>query len=113
MIIFLVPNFNLQIIRKKEYCTQKMAREKKETISASSEYSEEQLSQKNWYSIDRSMIIPKVAYACTTATVSSFEPYLLLILISVGLNPSDAGLVGGLRFIGGFVGGNIWGLIAD
>ena len=113
MIIFLVPNFNLQIIRKKEYCTQKMAREKKETISASSEYSEEQLSQKNWYSIDRSMIIPKVAYACTTAAVSSFEPYLLLILISVGLNPSDAGLVGGLRFIGGFVGGNIWGLIAD
>ena len=90
-----------------------MAMEKKETTSASSGYSGEQVSRQNWYSIDRSMIIPKVAYACTTATISCFEPYLLLILISVGLNPTDAGLVGGLRFIGGFIGGNVWGLIAD
>ena len=34
-------------------------------------------------------------------------------MISVGLDPTKAGLVGGLRFIRGFVGGNIWGLIAN
>ena len=59
------------------------------------------------------MIIAKLGFACRAATSSSFKPYLLLILISVGLDPTKAGLVGGLRFIGGFVGGNIWGLIAN
>ena len=68
---------------------------------------------KKWYLIDDSMIVAKLAFVCSSATFSSFEPYLLLILISVGLDPFDAGLVGGLRFIGGVIGANIWGLIAD
>ena len=68
---------------------------------------------KKWYLVDNSMIVAKLAFVCSSATFSSFEPYLLLILISVGLDPFDAGLVGGLRFIGGVIGANIWGLIAD
>ena len=38
---------------------------------------------------------------------------MFLILISAGLYPVDAGLVGGLRFIGGTIEANILGLIAD
>ena len=75
--------------------------------------SNQDVSKRKWYSIDTSMIVPKMAFACSSATFSCIEGYLLLILISVGLDPVDAGLVGGLRFIGGFIGGNIWGLIAD
>ena len=86
---------------------------KKEDKETNCESSNEDLSKRKWYSIDTSMIVPKMAFACSSATFSCVEGYLLLILISVGLDPVDAGLVGGLRFIGGFIGGNIWGLIAD
>ena len=68
---------------------------------------------KKWYLIENSMIVAKLAFVCSSATFSCFEPYLLLILMSVGLDPFDAGLVGGLRFIGGAIGANIWRLIAD
>lgn len=50
------------------------------------------------------MIIAKLGFACRAATSSSFKPYLLLILINVGLDPTEAGLVGGLQFIGGLLG---------
>ena len=82
-------------------------------ILTNSEKSCQEFFQRKWYSIDSSMIVSKLGFLCVAATFASTEPYLLLILISVGLDPVDAGLVGGLRFIGGFVGGKIWGLIAD
>ena len=82
-------------------------------VLTNSEKSCQEFFQRKWYSIDSSVIVSKLGFLCVAATFASTEPYLLLILISVGLDPVDAGLVGGLRFIGGFVGGKIWGLIAN
>ena len=87
-------------------------KDEKEAL-ANPEKSCQECSQRKWYFIDSSMIVSKLGFLCVAATFASTEPYLLLILISVRLDPVDAGLVGGLRFIGGFIGGNIWGFIAD
>ena len=78
-----------------------------------SENSNQDVLQGKWYFIDRSMIEAKLAFISGTAIFSSFEPDLFLTLIRAGLDPIDAGLDGGLRFIGGLFGANILGLIAD
>ena len=96
----------------KEMTDEKNAQDMIEKTSEK-EIATQEILVKKWYLIDNSMVVAKLAFVCSSATFSSFEPYLLLILISVGLDPFDAGLVGGLRFIGGVIGANIWGLIAD
>ena len=40
-----------------------------------SDNSNQNVLQRKWYNIDRSMIVAKLAFACGTATFSSFELY--------------------------------------
>ena len=93
--------------------TEMINKEQENVALRDSENSNQDVLQRKWYFIDRSMMVAKLAFTCGTATFSSFEPYLFLILISAGLDPVDAGLVGGLRFIGDIIGSNILASIGD
>lgn len=66
-----------------------------------------------WYHINRHMLSSKFAYFFEYAKEGSHWPYLVLFYVSIGLDPAQAGLVSGLRFIGGLLGGPICGWIAD
>ena len=66
-----------------------------------------------WYSIDVSMLSSKASYFFNCAKRSCYSPYTVLFMMSIGLDPAEAGLVNGLSVIGFIVAGPIWGLIAD
>ena len=38
---------------------------------------------------------------------------MIVFLMSIGLTPVEAGLIGGIRLIGGVIGGVFWGFVAD
>lgn len=64
------------------------------------------------YHIDTSMVTSKALNFCY-AGKSCYEPYIILFFISIGLNPIQAGFVGGIRLIGTIAGGFLWGILAD
>jgi len=66
-----------------------------------------------WYYIDKTMISSKLFYLTRGAKTSCFEPYMVIFFISIGLDPSKAGLIGGIRLIGAILGGPLWAFIAD
>ena len=66
-----------------------------------------------WYTIDVSMLSSKVSYFFNCARRSCYSPYTVSFMMSIGLDPAEAGLVNGLSVVGLIVGGPIWGLIAD
>ena len=69
--------------------------------------------RRKWYHIDRSTLIAKLTNFLHGAKSSAVEPYLILFYLSIGLNPFEAGLVGGFRLLGMIMGGVIWGFVAD
>lgn len=74
----------------------------------------EDLSRKEkWYHINTSMLTSKGLNFFYGGKYSSYEPYIILFLISIGLDPVQAGFVGGIRLIGTIAGGFLWGIIAD
>lgn len=66
-----------------------------------------------WYHIDTSMISSKMSYFFQNAKDSCYLPYMILFLTSIGLTPTQAGMVNGLRFLGFIVGAPLWGILAD
>ena len=69
--------------------------------------------RRKWCHIDRSTLIAKLTNFLHGAKSSAVEPYLILFYLSIGLNPFEAGLVGGFRLIGMIMGGIFWGFVAD
>ena len=68
---------------------------------------------KRWYHIDKSTITSKLANFFLGAKCSSYEPYMIIFLLSTGLTPMQAGIIGGLRLVGTIIGGIFWGFLAD
>lgn len=66
-----------------------------------------------WYHINTSMLTSKGLNFFYGGKYSSYEPYIILFLISIGLDPVQAGFVGGIRLLGTIAGGFLWGIIAD
>ena len=67
---------------------------------------------KSWFAIDTYMLSSKISYILVLAK-QSYSPYMILYLTSIGLNPSEAGIITGFRFLGTLIGAPIWGYIAD
>jgi len=74
---------------------------------------EKHVEDKPWYCINTHLISSKAAYFFEYAKEGSHFPYLILFYVSVGLDPTQAGFIGGIRFIGGLLGAPICGWIAD
>ena len=66
-----------------------------------------------WYHINTSMLTSKGFNFFYGGKFACYEPYVILFLISSGLDPVQAGVVGGIRLVGTIVGGFLWGIIAD
>ena len=64
-------------------------------------------------SFNRKMFPAKAVYFAEYAKEGSHWPYLILFYVSIGLNPAQAGLVNGLRYIGSVIGAPLLGLLAD
>ena len=77
------------------------------------ENSEDLLRKGKWYHINTSMLTSKGLNFFYGGKYSSYEPYIILFLISIGLDPVQAGFIGGIRLIGTIAGGFLWGIIAD
>lgn len=74
---------------------------------------EKKYTKRKWYHIDRSTLVAKLTNFLHGAKSSAVEPYLILFYLSIGLNPFEAGLVGGFRLFGMIMGGVFWGFVAD
>ena len=68
---------------------------------------------KSWFAIDTYMLSSKISYILVLAKESSFQPYMIVYLTSIGLNPAEAGIITGFRLLGTLIGAPIWGYIAD
>ena len=68
---------------------------------------------KSWFAIDTYMLSSKISYMLVAAKASSYLPYMILYLTSIGLNPAEAGIITGFRLLGTVIGAPIWGYIAD
>ena len=64
------------------------------------------------YSVNRYMIPAKIAYLVSNARYAITD-YFMLFYISIGLSPTEAGLVNGLQYLGGLIANPLWGLLAD
>ena len=73
----------------------------------------EKLRRGKWQYIDQYILAVKLTYFLLGAKTSSFEPYMIVFLMSIGLTPVEAGLIGGIRLIGVVIGGVFWGFVAD
>ena len=69
--------------------------------------------KQRWYHIDTAMIPAKVAYFFYGFKEGAYMPYINLFFIDVGLSPSQAGLVTGLRYIGALLGAICWSMVSD
>ena len=74
---------------------------------------EEHENKIRWYHIDKSTITSKLANFFLGAKCSSYEPYMIIFLLSIGLTPMQAGVIGGFRLVGTITGGIFWGFLAD
>ena len=77
------------------------------------EIMEEYENKRRWYHIDKSTITSKLTNFFLGAKCSSYEPYMIIFLLSIGLTPMQAGVIGGLRLVGTIIGGIFWGFLAD
>ena len=68
---------------------------------------------KSWFAIDTYMLSSKISFMLVAAKDSSYLPYMILYLTSIGLNPAEAGIITGFRLLGTIIGAPIWGYIAD
>ena len=66
-----------------------------------------------WFAIDAYMLSSKISYILVSAKKSSFQPYMILYLTSIGLNPAESGFITGFRLLATLIGAPIWGYIAD
>ena len=73
----------------------------------------EKLRRGKWQYVDQYTLVVKLTYFLLGAKTSSFEPYMIVFLVSIGLTPVEAGLIGGIRLIGAVIGGVFWGFVAD
>ena len=67
----------------------------------------------SWYNIDKYTLSSKLSYFFFAAKESCYLPFMVLYLVSIGLNPAEAGIINGVRLLGNIVGAPIWGMLAD
>ena len=66
-----------------------------------------------WYHINKNTITSKIAYFIMGSKEGAYKPFLYPFLVDIGLSASQAGLISGLRLIGGLIGSVVFGMIAD
>ena len=69
--------------------------------------------RQRWYTINKESIPCKFAYFLAGSKVGCSTPFINPFLVDVGLSPSQAGLIAGLRLIGSMLGSVVFGMIMD
>lgn len=68
---------------------------------------------KHLSTVDRRMVPSKIAYMLYGGYLGSYDPFLNLFFVSVGLSVSKAGFITGLMYAPPIIAGPIWGYLAD
>ena len=66
-----------------------------------------------WYHFNKAATSSKVSYFFQGFKEGSYLPFTNAFLIDVGLSPSRAGIINGVRLVGTVLGSVIWGMTAD
>ena len=66
-----------------------------------------------WYHINPHSIPAKLVFFFVGFRIGAYIPFMILFFTDVGLSPSKAGLIAGLRLVGSIVGSPLWGMLTD
>ena len=72
-----------------------------------------QPSQYRWYHINVDALPFKLSFLFLGFMEGSYEPFLNLFLVDIGLSTTQAGIVSGLRMLGMFTGSVLFGMLTD
>ena len=71
------------------------------------------IQKSKWYHVNKETIPSKIAYYLVGSMGGAYTPFINPFLVDVGLSPSQAGLITGLRLIGAILGSVLFGMITD